>query len=128
MFHVGSWLYEVGQYLQASGVGTLGTTLFVGQFPNSPSNSTALVASGGQKQSEGVDPLYRPTLTILVRRTTKTEAENAATTIFNLLDTKWNILTTYKGRCVPDHLPGPNFLSESGHPIYSLNFSWTLGR
>jgi len=123
---VDSWLREIAEYLQAGGVGTIGSSLFIERLPDAPIAATALYATGGTHAAHGSDPLHRPTLQILVRRETERAAMQAAKFIFSLLDDKWNVTPSFPGRCTADHLPGPSFLSEAGFPVFSLNFTWVV--
>ena len=128
--NIGSWLNELGLYLNNNGGGVYGNTptanIFLTQLPSSPEASIALIASGGANDPEGIDPLDRPSLAVLVRRRTHLQGLAAAQVIFNLLDNKWNILPSYHGRCIADALVGTNYLDSAGMPVYPLNFTWVI--
>lgn len=128
--NVDSWLSEVAQYLHNNTVGIFGNTptanIFVGNLPNSPVAVVGLFATGGPHSSDGIDPFHRPTLQILIRTTSSSDGLRRAKLVFSLLDDKWNITPSFKGRILPDHLPGPNYLSDVGHVVYSLNFTGVL--
>ncbi len=130
--HIDSWLSELAQYLHNNTAGVYGNTptanIFLQQLPNSPILAVGLYGTGGPNQSEGIDPLNRVSLQVLVRRTKNIEGLMYATLIWRLLDNKWNIVPSFNGRVVADHKPGPFYISGGGYPVYTLNFSAVLGR
>jgi len=127
-----SWITELAQYLHANTVGVFGNTptanIFLQTLPDSPVIAIALIASGGRNDPDGIDPLNRPTLQVLVRRTKSIDGLNYAKLVFSVLDNTWNITPSFNGRLVGDHLPGPNYQSAAGYTVYILNFTSTLGR
>ena len=132
MLETSSWLAELAQYLHNNTAGVYGNTptanIFLQQLPDSPVLAIGLFASGGPNGPEGLDPLNRPYLQCLVRRTTNIDGLRYATLVFDLLDNKWNITPSFSGRIVGDALPGSYFLSPKGYPVYTLNFSAVIGR
>lgn len=132
MVNLSSWLAELAQYLHNNTAGVFGNTptanIFLQQLPNSPVLAIGLFAAGGPGGPEGIEPLDRPNLQCLVRRTTNIDGLRYATLVFDLLDNKWNITPSFNGRIVGDALPGAYFLSANGYPVYTLNFSAVLGR
>lgn len=129
---ISSWLTEIAQYLNDNTVGVFGNTptanIFLQQLPDSPVIALGVFATGGPGGSEGINPLDTINLQILIRRTKNIDGLRYATIVFNLLDNKWNITPSFKGRLIGDHQPGPMYLSSSNQPVYSLNFQAVLGR
>src|SRR5258705_919497 len=97
-----SWLAELATYLHNNSAGVYGNTptanIFLQQLPNSPVLAIGLFITGGQAGPESLDPLERPSLQCLVRRTTNIDGLRYATLVFNLLDNKWNITPSFNGR------------------------------
>lgn len=129
---INSWLSEIAQYMHANTFGVFGNTptanIFICSLPDSPVISTGLFTSGGPHYPEGIRPLNDLNLQILLRRTKPADGLSYATVLFNLLDNKWNITPSFKGRIVGQHKPGPFYLSAAGYPVYTLNFNAVLGR
>jgi len=128
--NVGSWLAEIAQYMHSNTLGVFGNTptanIFLGALPDSPVLAFGLFATGGPYYTG--DPLNHLELQALIRRTKNIDGLQYATTLFNLLDDKWNITPSFNGRITPQHRPGPFFISAAGYPVYTLNFRAVLGR
>ena len=108
----------------ANSFGTMvGTpTVFLTEMPQSPDNCIALIAHGGPP-AQG--PNRRSALQILVRNTSNLTALTKASSLFQLFDDKWCPLgAAYPGRFTADHEPGLHTQDESGHSLYSLNFTF----
>jgi hypothetical protein len=132
MMNQSSWLAELAQFLHNNTAGVYGNTptanIFLQQLPDSPVLAIGLFATGGQAGVDSLDPLSRPYLQCLVRRTTNIDGLRYATLVFNIIDNKWNITPSFNGRLVGDALPGSYYLSSKGYPVYTLNFSGVFGR
>lgn len=82
-------LDELGLYLQAQGVGTLGTDLFTGTLPDAPDNAVAIYEYGGVSPVSTLGPgqakFERPRIQVLARATTYSAARSKIETVFKLL-------------------------------------------
>lgn len=129
---ISSWLVEIAQYLHNNTLGVYGNTptanIFTQQLPDSPVLAIGVFVTGGPGGPEGIDPLEHLNLQVLIRRTKNIDGLRYANAVFSLLDNTWNITPSFSCRVVGDHMPGPNYLAASGHPVYTLNFSAVLGR
>lgn len=128
--NVGSWMAEIAQYLHNNTFGVFGSTptanIFLGALPDSPVLAVGLISTGGPVYQG--DPLNHCEFQALIRRTKNMDGLQYATTLFNLLDDKWNITPSFSGRIVAQHRPGPFYLSAGGSFVYTLNFRAVLGR
>jgi len=119
-----NFLTEVCTYLQYSSIGTVAVDIFRNTMPASPINCVAVYASGGPRSVD--DPLVRPTLQVLIRNSDSSSGRTKTDSVFSVLDDKWNFLTTFQGRCIADHQPGPNYRDQDNNVIYTLNFNCTF--
>jgi len=119
--NLNNFLTELSTYLQYSAIGTVGIDIFSGIMPGSPTNCVAVYASGGSRSAD--DPLVKPNLQVLIRNSRNSSAKTKTDSVFSVLDNKWNFLTTFEGRCLADHQPGPNYRDQNNNVIYTLNFS-----
>jgi hypothetical protein len=113
---------EVGTYLQSSGIGSLSVGLFIGQMPNSPPTCTSVLGQGGVGIGEAPMEFRRETFQILNRDKSFQSAATQAETVYNLLAGKWNVLSTIKGRIIPDHPPGPYYRDNNNMYVFTNNF------
>ena len=89
-----SLLDEVGTYLAAQGIGTLGTNLFLGFAPDAPDQVTVLYEAGGQApiramgQAAGSPVAQRPRLQVVCRDTQYeyATARSKAKSVYAILD------------------------------------------
>lgn len=86
-------LQEIGSYLAAQGIGTLGTDLFLGVMEDQPDICTALYESGGQAPIRAMrgtpgQVVQRPRLQVVCRATQLNylTARDQAGAIYRLLD------------------------------------------
>jgi len=115
-------LKQTVAYLESNGVGSQALTLFYGQLPDTPVNCTAVLGGPGLRD-EFESGLRKPTIQVLVRAETFDTAADRADDIFKLLDSKWNVLTTIKGRWMAQNTAGVNFRDTNNFPVFSLNFN-----
>lgn len=117
-------LDELAGYIAAQGLGTLGTSLFLGRLPPTPDGVIVLRESGGPPPVTTFDASYeRPTLQVLVRggvyASTRLQAERlyqALTTVANTsINGVWYAYVT------PDGPPTLLELDETGRPIFVFN-------
>lgn len=116
---------ETADYLVGKGEGTLGSTIFIGQSPPNVVNCILITPTGGAR------PVLEkttksPTIQILIRNTSFNTASTKAKTIFDYFDDSWNVLSTIKGRCIGNHLPGPYYVDESGNFVFTLNMTFVI--
>lgn len=114
---------EIGQYLQNSGVGTLSLGIFLGQMPASPSTALAVIGTGGPRNRLEPRQLRRASVQVLSRSNDLAVARSAAETVFELIDGRWNILSTIKGKFTADHQVGPMYRDGSGFFVFTTNYS-----
>lgn len=115
---------EVADRLQAlTTIGTVGTDIFSGHMPSTPIVCVTVYAQAGMAIPG--DPIVHPGLQVLVRGGTYSESHTNAEKVFNALQNKWNILSTVKGRFVPNHEVGPNYRDGNSNLIFTLNFGFT---
>ena len=62
------FIEQVATYLQAQGIGTIASTIFIGNMPDTPDNCIAVINTGGVAPSHYI-PDHRPTFQILIRNT-----------------------------------------------------------
>lgn len=62
------FIEQVATYLQAQGIGTIATDIFIGNMPDTPNNCIAVINTGGLAPSMYI-PDKRPTFQVLVRNT-----------------------------------------------------------
>lgn len=82
-------LDEIGDYLSSQGVGTVGTTLFLGQMPDTPDAAVAVLEYGGVEpvRTMSSSPAYeRPRIQITARAATYPVARSKAQQAWNALD------------------------------------------
>jgi hypothetical protein len=118
------WFTEdIATYLQTLGVGTIGTNIFIGNLPSSPSRCIGVYSDGGPMDSINA-PNLRPNLQILIRgeQGSLENLSNLVNYVFNLLDNKWNICNRFKGRITAKSLPGLNYRDDAGNWVFPLNF------
>lgn len=117
-----SLIEEVSAYLEAQGQGTLGQDLFHGPLPKSKVEAVSVIPSSGSPHVV----MERPSFQVLIRRLTFREAQEKATSVYGELHDKWNVLSTYQGRIWAAHEPGPFWVDEDQHFVFSLNFMATF--
>lgn len=114
---------EVATLLQSSGIGSVSVNIFEGMLPNSPVNAIGVIAQGGTTDPTRPTELQQVKVQVLCRASSYIEAANKAETVFRTVAGKWNLLSSLKGRLVPDHLVGPRYLDENNNFVFPLNFS-----
>jgi len=120
--------HEVAQYLQTSGIGSIGLTLFEGTLPSTPRVAVAVVAQGGNYRAgdpwgDGATGVYRVSLQVLCRNTAYITAAQKAEAVFAKLHGTWNVLPRLRGPVNADHFPGPMYRDDNNDFVFSLNFS-----
>lgn len=83
-------LDEIGNYLQAQGVGTIGTDLYLSQMPDQPDTALSIQETGGYPPDLHADIDY-PTFQIMCRsmdyQTARSKAEDAFKVLHGLAET-----------------------------------------
>lgn len=77
-------LDDLGVYLQAQSIGTVGTDLFKGILPESPDDCISIDQSGGVEPDREL-PLEKPTIQVLVRNDDYATGLTKAKAIYDLL-------------------------------------------
>lgn len=62
------FIEQVATYLQAQGIGTIASDIFIGNMPDLPNNCIAVINTGGIAPSIDI-PDKRPTFQVLIRNT-----------------------------------------------------------
>ncbi len=115
---------DIGTYLQTVGkIGTVGSNIFLGTMPDTPTNCLAIYDTGGPMPERNT-PMFLPSFQILIRkeRGDLANAAKLADYVFSLLDNKWEVSNRLKGRIQASSLPGMNYRDTSGNWVFSLNF------
>lgn len=84
-----SWLSDLADYLQTQSIGTLATSLFIGNFEPDFREATLIVPTGGIVDNRKAR--QSPSFQITVRSASYLTAFNKAYSIFNLLNKKGNV-------------------------------------
>lgn len=83
-------LQEIGTYLQAQGVGTLGTNLFTGLMPDTPDACVALLeypgGAGIYTFGSGGTIIENPRIQVIARGTTYPGAQSSIHSVYTALD------------------------------------------
>lgn len=114
---------SIASLLEASGIGTRGTDLFIQTMPERPKTATAVVMTGGPDLVG--NPTRFPSFQILHRNTHIESALPKSVEIRNLFDNKWNVLKEFPGRVVSVSEAGANFKDSAGLSVFPLNFAFT---
>lgn len=117
---------RVAAFLQASGVGTLGVTLFKHTMPTSPVACTVVYASGGLSRWESKIREY--SFTILMRDTHASSLTLRVDAMHALLDDKWNVTSCLAGHVVSTFNPGPYFVDEENRVYARLVYDLVTPR
>ena len=107
-------------YLEANGIGTLATDLFIQQLPESPQAGTVVACTGGPV--DPADPTRRISFQIQHRNPSAEQGLRKVVQINNLLNDKWNVLTCFPGRIVAQGEAGLSFKDASGNFIFPLDY------
>lgn len=118
---------SLARYLQRSGLGTMGTDLFIKSLPPSPIPCVGVFDIGGS--TDVSSPISRPEFQILVRDRSDQLALTKAWSVYNAVNAKWNILysdeaqtVVVEGRMKSMVLPGASYYDPANNVVYSLNF------
>lgn len=89
-------LPEIGAYLAANSIGTVGTTIFYGQMPETPDDCVTLFEYAGEPPEDTHDAQHyeKPGLQVLVRDTSYSDARTKIASISALLHTLANTSLT----------------------------------
>lgn len=119
---VNTLVFEVAKYLESSGIGTLGQTIFYRSMPNSPVKSVAVLAASSPV--DRINPMSQLGFQVLVRDTSLGDGLGKSSKVFGLLHNKWAVLSTVKGYASGVNSPGPHIRDSNDIPYWSLNFLW----
>ena len=112
-------LDEIGNYLQAQAVGTLGTDLFTGTLPDAPDACTGLMEYGGAAPVHalggGQAKYERPRLQVVVRATTYTAARTKIETVYKLLQALSNTTLSSVRYLSVEAVASPAFLERDAN-------------
>lgn len=117
-------LTDVTSFLQTlTGVGTIGKSIFYGTMPGSPNECVAVYPTGGYKDPNAMDGMWRPQFQIAVRAEGFAAGLQKTQTIWTGLDQVWNGLPMIKGRVTADHEPGVYFRDQNQRFLFTMNFT-----
>jgi hypothetical protein len=114
-------LKDIATHLHSIGVGKLNSNLFIGDLPNSPIDAIGIYSSPGTLEQVVTKPAFQ----ILIRKKSGSgfaSAARLADYIFHVLDDKWDVLQTNKGRITASSTSGTNYRDDAGNWVFSLNF------
>lgn len=111
---------QLGEFLQASAIGTLGTDLFLESLPEDPVNGTVVKMTGGP--IDPASPVRNPSFQIIHRNKSSREGLRKVTEINNLLNNQWNVIPCFPGRVVSFSEAGASSKDAGGRAVFSLNF------
>jgi len=77
---------DIASYLQTAGIGTVGTSIFIGHMPDAPTNCLALYQYAGEPPL-AVGEIESPRLTVRVRNATYLNGQNKARDVLKALHT-----------------------------------------
>lgn len=80
-----NWVYNLAHFLQSQGVGTLGTSLWIGSFPEASSSGVCVISTGGFPSIKATETC-RPTVQITCRAKAHQDAFSKAADIYDLLN------------------------------------------
>lgn len=115
---------DIADYLEDQGLGTVGTTIFVGYEPDSPANCICIFDTGGVTPSIDL-PTKRPTFQILIRSANYTTGKANLDSIRSLLHNKYNetIGDNYYFSINANAEGGHIGRDDLGNDEFSINFS-----
>lgn len=116
---------DVASYLGASGIGSLSSSgtpgnLYIEYAPDSPKVTTVVFHTGGP--SFPGNPMRFPSFSVHHRNTHVSSGLALITSVYSLLDNKWNVLPRVLGRIGADQEPGGYFVDSNGLFIFPLSF------
>ena len=121
-------LDELGTYLQAQGIGTLGTDLFRSRLPDAPNAAVGLVETGGQAPTFVMDAngvnVDHPSLQVLCRADAYPDARSKANDVITALVAISNddLSGVRYLRCVPNQAPFSLGPDEDHRHLVACNF------
>lgn len=116
---------DIATYLQANGIGTLGTNLFEAFLPPKPDVAVAVLETAGQKPFIDV-PISKPSFQILVRDTAYDHGRTVCDNIKTLLHNQYNLtfvpggIYFYYTRLISEG--GHIGQDQTGRDLFSMNF------
>lgn len=123
---------DVATFLQAAGVGTVGTDIFKGYQPETPDACVTLYATGGYPLSEYL-PVETPTLQALIRAANYAAAQTKAFAVVDALHPKQDsppLLALVSGKVRVRAMQPPASIGkdEQGRHEFSVNFEFRKAR
>lgn len=120
-----TFIEQVATYLQAGGIGTLGTNLFISNLPDSVDSCVAVFDTGGMTPDIYL-PTKEPTFQVLVRSTTYDLGKAKIDSIRALLHRNFNVTLvvgqTYVYSILAMSEGGHIGQNERGLDEFSMNF------
>lgn len=123
---------DVATYLQAQGVGAVGTNIFWGQLPDSPDACIALYETGGFQPPAEL-PEAEPTIQIRARAASYTAAQTTIWAAFNALFPKTTDSKTLAVNSRMVHVqalqsPASIGKDQKGRAEFVVNFKFNMAR
>ena len=109
---------ELAQYLDTEGLGTFGTSIFLGRYPDSPIAATLIVPDPSPKRSG--DPVSRLHYTVYFRDTDISTSAARAVIAWELLHHQRPPLPSYDVFVEFDHAPGTHHHNVNNYPVHTL--------
>ena len=111
---------ETVSFLQSSGVGTIGLSLFMAQLPSSPTDAISVSVQGGDA---AVCP-HRYNVQVLCRGLEYLATATRAELLNSYLDNHWHQTVNAVGRFVADHPVGPMYRDANNLFVFTLNYTY----
>ena len=114
---------DIATWLADKGIGTKGTSIFRGYLPPTPVDCLGVFASGGSA-ADLVGNIDNPSVQVLVRASSYTNAETVAYNVFNNLHGVTETTIGNTRYLLIEALQDPVFVgqNENGHYLFSVNF------
>lgn len=127
-----TWLRDTAEYLEDQLVGTVGTNIFMGFMPPTPTACVVLYDAGGTYQPQGIDvPWSEHRLEVRVRAETHAAATTLANSALTALDHK-AALTMNSSTVVhwlrPEHPPAILEYDHQRRAIMLIRFTMQVQR
>jgi len=121
---------NLATYLQANGIGTVATDIFIGGLIDTPDNQTSINQSGGVEPNRE-NPIKQPTVQIAVRNTAYDTGMAKIEAIYALLHQANDSVVLEAGgvdlmACFAMQEPAHLLKDESDRHIFVCNFVFTL--
>jgi hypothetical protein len=115
-------VYETAVYLAASGVGSLGSTIYYRTLPDTPWECVAVTAE--TEYQDRLNTMSQLQYQVFVRDRSVGNGLSRAQEVFRLLGGARNIWQTVRGVSEGQGSPGQFYRDQNDVPVWPLNFRW----